>query len=399
MKKAVIAILRILAILGQVALIKLYTHYLSVEQLGRFFFYQAASYFLNALLFVPIDLYQQAEAFRLKDHGCSISMIYRMNLHILAATMVIGSVVFSAFVCFDRGDALPLMVTLLMSIALYASTAVKNFLNNQDDQILVVLLLFAEIPLKFVVFLLFVRVGMEGPLTPLIASIVAFGLIAGGAAFRVHYHAKSFGHMIKRIDYAYLLRFCLPTSFASIMNWVQTQGYRLVLVPLGYTDMIGIFATVSSIGNRGMNGAGAVYQQIYLPKIYQTNGKYTRTYLINLFWLILFIMAGGIIFRAQIVQLVTNARFVSYGGLIAFGVLLEAGNFVIGGLVVKLSIDGDTKAQIGANILATVAVPILFVIAYLLHVLNVYTIGIPLVSAQVLVSSYLFAQMEIKEWK
>jgi len=398
-KKLLLALMRVMAIVGQIALVKLYTHYLRADQLGHYFFYQSISYFMNALVFVPVDYFQQAEAFRLKDEGYSLSSLYRMNGRIIAVVLSAGLLICSSFFYINRSEILPLIVALFMSISLYGSTAVKNFLNNQGDQLLVVSLLFLEVPLKFIMFWGFIRFGWVSATTPLISSVIALGLIAAFTFIRVQHHARKYQSRIKETDYKHLMQICFPTSLASIMNWLQTQGYRLVLVPLGFAELVGIFATVSAIGNSGMNGAGNVYQQIYLPRIYQTGGKYLPKYLMNLCAMILFVLIVGLALRKQIILLVTNSRFVPYGWLIAYGILLEAGNFAISALVVKMSIKNDTKAQIAANILATIAVPVVFLLLFVLHIVSIYTLGIPLVAAQVLVVGYLFFRMEISQWK
>src|ERR1700729_1736171 len=84
-RKAFLACMRILGIAGQVGLVKLYTRYLLPAQLGQYFFFQTASYFLNALIFVPIDYFQQAEVFKLKKNGHSLAGLLAMNRKMLSA--------------------------------------------------------------------------------------------------------------------------------------------------------------------------------------------------------------------------------------------------------------------------------------------------------------------------
>jgi predicted aconitase with swiveling domain len=391
--------LRILAIFGQTALLKLYTHYLKPDQLGKYFFYLTVSVSLNALLFVPIDYFQQAEVFRLERKGKSLAGLLKLNAKLLLTVGVIFAVILTAC-CFLKISFLgALCVIAALPVTLYASTAAKNFLNNRHDQMLVVGMFVAEIPVKFLVFEIMVRTGQVGPLTPLVATIASYVVVAAAVLPRLRSHISRFKGEEQPVNLWNTIRFSAPISFASIMNWLQLQGYRLVLVPLGYSEAVGLYATTAMIGNSGMNGAGTVYSQIYLPRIYQTEGKYLGTYVRQLLLLTAFVFCVSITLRSLIVRLVTNGRFLAYGALIGYGVLIEAGNFVIGALVIKLTIDHNTKAQIKANVAATITVPTLFFILYLVHRLTVFTIGIPLVAAQIVVVAILTYQSEIRLWK
>jgi len=397
--KLVVAILRMVAIVGQVALVKLYTHYLSPAELGRYFFWLAISYFLNALLFVPVDYFQQAEVFHLKRQGHSLGGLLQMNRRMIVV-VVLATLLVAGITSAVRIALLPsILSAIVLSVFLYFSTAVKNFLNNHDDQVLVVLMLVIELPIRVATFLALVKMGAVGPLSPLLSTSVAYLLTTIAVLYRVRFHACTFHGNPKAIGDGLLAKFCAPISLAAIMNWLQLQGYRLVLVPLGYAESVGLYATTAQIGTNGMNAAGTIYQQIYMPKIYQTHGKYLRKYLLGLAGALAVVLLVSITFRRLIVQLLTNGRFAAYSSLILYGILTEAGNFLISALVVRLTIDHNTKVQVNANAIAVVAVAALFVALYLGHALSVYTIGLPLVLAQVIVFSYLVVRAEMSEWK
>jgi hypothetical protein len=369
------------------------------EQLGKYYFYQTVSYSLNALLFVPIDFFQQSEVFRLGRKGCSLGGLLAFNAKIL---LIVGTLfAVCAVGCGFLETALlsALCVTMFLAVTLYASTAMKNFLNNQEDQLFVVSMLVAEIPVKLLVFWGIVKIGQAGPLSPLIATVLSYVIVGVPVMLRARYYLGRFQGEAELVDLHEVLHFSAPISLASVLNWIQLQGYRLVLVPLGFAETVGLFATTSTIGNSGMNGAATIYQQIYLPKVYQTAGAYLGKYLRGLTIVTAFVLCVGIGLRSELVRLLTNERFVAYGWLIAYGVLIEAGNFIITALVVKLTLDKCTREQIKANVVATVVVPIIFLALFLLHHLNVYTIGIPLVAAQTVVVVFLIYQSEINPWK
>jgi O-antigen/teichoic acid export membrane protein len=386
--------MRILGIIGQVALVKLYTRYLLPAQLGQYFFFQAASYFLNALIFVPVDYFQQAEVFKLKKAGHSLSGLLTMNRRMLGAISAFSMLV-CAVLLFARASILrAFCATVILAAALYISTAVKNFLNNQDDQIVAVIMVVAEVVLRLLFFFGIEKIGLMGPLAPLVAMAAGFLVVALIASPRVRIHIMRFPGSAKNVAFKTVFKFASPISLSAILNWLQLQAYSLVMIPLGFAEALGLFGTVYNIGNNGMNGATAVYQQIYQPRIYQTHGAYLWKYIRGAILTTLFVLAVGLGLRLQIVKLVTNGRFINYAWIIGFGILVEAGNLIISGLVVKLTIDGYTFAQIKANVIAVASVPACFALLYFTHRLNAFTIGVPLVLAQVIVICILVVQAE-----
>jgi len=368
-------------------------------QLGQYYFYLTVSYSLNALLFVPVDYFQQAQVFELGREGRSLHGLFHLNLKLLGAIGILFLVSTAVTAFFSLSVMQALCATVLLSALLYVSTAAKNFLNNQDDQLLVVIMLVIEIPLRIVIFFGLVKLGLAGPLSPLIATAGSYLLVTGAVVPRIRSFVARFTGEPRRVRMETVLKFSAPISGAAVLNWLQLQGYRLALVPLGYAETVGLFATTSQIGNAGMNGAATVYQQIYMPRIYQTTGKYLGSYLKGLMLVIAIVVVVGLGLRNQIVGLITNGRFTAYAWVLGYGIFVEAGNFIIAALVVKLTIDNNTKAQVKANILAAITVPLLYLGLYFMHGLSVFTIGIPLVVAQAVVVSMLILQSEINPWK
>jgi O-antigen/teichoic acid export membrane protein len=391
-KKILIAGMRIVGIAGQVGVVKLCTHYLLPAQLGRYFFYQALSYFLNALLFVPIDYFQQAEVFKLKTSGHSLGGLLAMNRRVFSIVGLISACIAALLLLLHAPVLAVFCATLMFSIAFYISSAVKSFLNNQNDQIVAVSMIAVEPVVRMGIFLAIARIGLMGALSPLIAMTISMLLVVLVVIPRVSKHFARFHGSEKHVETKALVRFASPISCSAILNWLQTQGYSLVLVPLGYAETIGLFSTIYNIGNNGMNAASAVYQQIYLPNVYQTSGKYVKPYIKGAIVASAFVLFVALALRVQIVGLITTAKFLPYAWVIGYGVLVEAGNLIISVLIVKLSIDGNTLPQIKANIYAVIAVPLLFAGLYFTHRLNVFTLGIPLVAAQLIVITILCVQ-------
>jgi O-antigen/teichoic acid export membrane protein len=398
-KKLLLAILRVLSIAGQIGLVKLYTRYLLPAQLGQYYFFLTVSYSLNALLFVPVDYFQQAQVFELGREGRSLHGLFQLNAKLFGAIGILFLLSSAVTAFFSLSLMQALSATVLLSALLYVSTAAKNFLNNQDYQLLVVIMLVIEIPIRIMIFFALVKLKVAGPLSPLIATAGSYLLVTAAVVPTMRSLVARFKGEPQRVEMSTVLKFSAPISGSAVLNWLQLQGYRLVLVPMGYAEAVGLFATTSQIGNAGMNGAATVYQQIYMPRIYQTAGKYLRSYLKGLLLVIAIVATVGLGLRNQIVGLITNGRFTAYAWVLGYGIFVEAGNFVIAALVVKLTIDNNTRAQVKANILAAVTVPLLYLGLYFIHGLSVYTIGVPLVVAQAVVVSWLILQSEINPWK
>jgi O-antigen/teichoic acid export membrane protein len=397
-QKASIAALRAVAIIGQMGVVKLYTHYLLPAQLGQYFFFLTVSYSLNALIFVPMDYFQQAEVFRLKASGNSLGGLLHLNAKLLSgvATILIIGVIGLALIHPALLSAF--CVSAIYALVLYLSTALKTFLNNQEEQVFVVMMLIAEIPIRLIAFTGIAKLGSAGSLSPIVSTAAALLIVGLCGLPRLRSHLKRFPGQEKPVKLQTILKFAVPISCSAVLNWLQLQGYRLVLVPLGYIEAVGFFATTAAIGNAGMNGAATVYQQIYLPRIYQTAGSYLRTYLKGAVAVVAFVLFIGLVLRVPIVRLLTNASFVGFAWLIGFGILIEAGNFIIGALVVQLSIDNNTVAQVKANIYAVLSVSLLFWFLRAANNLTVFTIGIPLVMAQIIVIVFLILQSRIILW-
>ncbi len=174
---------------------------------------------------MPLDYFQQAEVFKLKDAGHSLDGLLMLNAKVLSGIAILSILcaVGAGLIRLSLSNALA--VTIIRSSTLYLSTAVKNFLNNQNDQLLVVAMLVAEIPVRIVVFLGMVKFGMVGPLIPLAATAASFLLVGFAATFRVRYHWVRFTGPERSINLPKVVKFCTPISIAAILNWLLLQDY------------------------------------------------------------------------------------------------------------------------------------------------------------------------------
>jgi hypothetical protein len=165
----------------------------------------------------------------------------------------------------------------------------------------------------------------------------------------------------------------------------------MILVPMGFTETVGIYATVSGVGNAGMAAASAIFGQIFLPKIYKSSGVYTKTYLRNALLLVTGIFLIGAVASNLIVTSLTKEEFGKFSWLILYGVLAEAGNFLVGALCVHLTILGQTREILIASIIGLVSVVGGFLLIYFLSIVGLATIGLPIILSQLTVACYLYS--------
>jgi O-antigen/teichoic acid export membrane protein len=187
-----------------------------------------------------------------------------------------------------------------------------------------------------------------------------------------------------------IVSFSYPISVGAIINWIQLQSYTIILVPLGFVEAVGIFGTVANVGSSGMNACSTVFSQLYTPNIYKTEGLYIKTYLRNALLLIAFVLTVSAILSGVIVDLLTKHSFVHYSLVILYGVLTEAGNFIIGGLTVFLTIHSLTKTNVKMSVIGVIVFFMCFALLYVFKSINVFTLGIPMVLTQIVISTGLY---------
>ena len=206
------------------------------------------------------------------------------------------------------------------------------------------------------------------------------------------------GEAIAEIKIREVFTFSYPISIGAIFNWIQLQGYRMVLVPLGLTEAVGIYATVSNIGIAGMNAYSTIFTQLFMPNVYKTHGVYIKKYLRNVFASIIVVFIVTFICSDLIVKTLTKEAFVKYSNLILYGVVTEAGNFIIGAIGVYLSIINRTILGLKVSVVAITSMLLIFCFIYISGYMNVYTIGIPIIVSQIVTSVILLCICYKKLW-
>jgi O-antigen/teichoic acid export membrane protein len=384
-----ITLARFVVIVCQMINIKLFTTYLSVEQIGLYFFLLAISFFSNALIFGPVDYYQQAKLSKVINATGGIRPLLTFNLKLIGIYFVV-LVLVAAIAGLAAPQFLPhIILAAALAVALYVAQSLRNVLNNLGHKNDVSLNLVQEAVVKIIVFVLLIRhiepselILMAAWLITLIASVATLSL-----------KAKNYGLFTCTEEQVVLSKevfhFSYPISVGAVANWMQLQGYRLILVPLGYAEIVGIFATVASIGSAGMAAAATIFSQAFTPNIYKTSGAYTVTYLRNAALLIGAILLSAIVLGELIITLVTNPIFKPYWSVMLFGVLTDASNLIIGALAIHITLTGNTKRMMNSSFIGAAALLAGFSVLFFTKYINEYTIGAMLVFSQFVVVAYM----------
>jgi O-antigen/teichoic acid export membrane protein len=268
--------------------------------------------------------------------------------------------------------------------------SLKGALNNLEHRSLVALVMAFEALLKVgclysSAFLFkvdsFILIGCS-IIATIIASIPLIYFTRKEEAFNLERVEQ-----IKGLD---VFKFALPITIGAVLNWLQLQGYRMVLVPLGFSEMVGIYSTVSGIGQAGMGAAIAIYSQMYTPKLYKSEGAFLSQYIRYGLFLICSVILLCVFGAPVLIHLLTKDEFLPYSFLVIYGVLTEAGNFILGTLGIFLSIKNNTKMGLIAGYVSVIVMLACFSILYYSANISAYTIGLPLVISQIFAATILY---------
>ncbi len=152
-----IALARGVVIACQFINIKLYTNYLSAEQLGVYFFLLTISFLANALIFGPVDYYQQANLAKIIKITGGVRPLLEFNLKLIAVCLVIAFLVSVVGMIVVPNFVYHIVLAVALSIALYVVIALRNTLNNLGHTGDVSFSLVQEAVVKIVMFIALVN--------------------------------------------------------------------------------------------------------------------------------------------------------------------------------------------------------------------------------------------------
>ncbi|MFD2285475.1 hypothetical protein GJU39_19200 [Pedobacter petrophilus] len=392
MKKSIIlevGIVRIFVVLLQLLFLKAYSNHSTLYELGLYYFLFTLSYSLNAFVLVPLDYFQQSQIYKLKENGYSLKSFYAVNIWVLKLTGIILFLAVSIGYFINPNYSLVALIIIVLALSTYLVNFLRGLINNLERRRMAIYSLLLENGLKVGLYFICIHYFTSSSTIILIsvlsASILSFCLliflVTGFEEFK---RAKI--QIFKPSD---IFKFSYPISLGAVVNWIQLQGYRMILVPFGLVEIVGVYATVSNVGTNGMNAFSTIYSQLFVPNLYKSQGKYLKTYLIYALLSIVGILAISYFLSDFIVLILTKNDFVKYSTLILYGIIAEAGNFLIGALLIYLTIHNLTSASLKSTITGLIVFLITFFGLYYSGHINVFTIGIPIVVTQIVITMYL----------
>lgn len=381
---------RVLVVVFQLINVKLYTHYLNAEQLGMYFFLLTVSYSANAVLFIPVDYYQQANLSKVMTAYGGAGSLLNFNGRLASFYLFFSTIVVVAFAIIEPSYTVFVILVAVLAFALYLVQALRNTLNNLQHGNCVSISFIQEAVFKVLFFFILVRYFKADESVLISAWIISLGL-SGSYLFYITYKYHIFScihvHQIYARDVFY---FSYPFSFGAVCNWIQLQGYRLILIPLGFAEEVGLFATVSNIGSAAIGVGSLIYSQQFTPLIYKTSGKYTSNYLKGAIAVIISVALVSFGVGEFMVSILTNPAFSKHWELLLFGVITDGGNLLIGALVIHISLTGNTKKIILFSISGLLSMIITGTILYWFSRISIVTIGIPLLFSQWFIVLYMY---------
>jgi len=381
--------LRILSIGLQLAYVKSYTHYLSVTELGYSFYLTALSYALNALILVPADYYQQARL-SAYHNAFPVRSVLALNARIMLATGVFTGTIGVPIWIAGKLSFVDLLLILWLALFLYFSTSLRNYLNNRGHSLFTGWMLFIEAALKVVSFLLLFFLGASPIHAFVLSTIIAFLIEVLGLVIFFYMRVPCTQDAASDLGFKSLLRTSSAVSFSAICNWCQLQGYRVVYVWVGLPEIAGLYAAVSNLGTLGMNASSTVFSQMLLPKVYSSKGTYIFQYLKYALMLCFVILLGYFLLGKVLLYVLTKKAFEPYSSLMLFGILVEAGNFLVGAASIYFTIRRTVFHLVAANIAGLFAACLGIAACIVWRPQNYYFLGAALALSQVVVCAMLF---------
>jgi O-antigen/teichoic acid export membrane protein len=394
-----ISVIRVLVVILQLVFLKIYSHYSSFYELGFLYFLLTISYSVTAIFFVPLDYFQQSNLYNLKRGKLSLKSFFSINQVILKwsfACLFVGEVIcffFKSGICFE------LLLVVFYALSTYFVNLLRGFINNLEHRRQAIYCLGIEYVLKIVFYILFIHFFKSSSLI-ILSSLLAASLTTLIILIYLTLKLDEYRfENVKKFSVKEIFNASYPISISSLLNWVQLQSYTLLLVPFGLTEIVGIYATVANIGSGGMNAYSTIFSQLFIPNIYKTEGAFIKKYIIYGIISICFILLVSILFSKLIVELLTKESLVKYSLIIVYGILTEAGNFLIGALTIYLSVHNITRVSIRVSIIGIAVFFISFFIMHLIHCIGIFTIGLPMVLTQLTIFFGLFFVMHKNELK
>lgn len=379
---------RILYVIAQLVLLRLYASLVSPAELGFFYFLTTVSYSFNAVIFIPIDYFNQAKLFGPKNKAANLERVLGTNAFVIALTLVVFLVIAFAIQLIQPNYLYQLLLVYVLSLLIFLISTARNYINNcgRSDAVSIstiiegvskcisVYFLVSYFDDKVFALLVAWLIGLFVPLFYLITKCMS--------PIKLDFN--------KRYNFSELIKFCYPISFGSIANWLQTQGYRLIMVPMGYSEIVGIYVMVTSIGSAGIGIITLIFNQHFHPLLYRLQAVVLKK--LCFYALILIIVAGFAYLAAGsfIVNLLLENAYSKYWYLGLYGIFIDGAYMIFGILSIYASARNINQLIIYPTFFVLIIQAATIFYLYLYKLFTVSMVGAPILLSQIMLATILY---------
>lgn len=383
--------LRFLIVLLQVLSLKLYTNYLSLNDIGLFYVFISLILLINSIFFNPIDYFNQSKLLlEIKLYKNINSLIY-INAKILIIYFFIILLILLINSIANYLSNIYLLMILTGVILFSLNSTLKNNLNILENKYYFSKAILIESILKLIFFVFFLNFSNELNsniliLSWIIANLILFFILAKKISNYINIYIKEFNNF----DIKEVLKFSIPISYSSIINWINSQSYILIYTYMGFIELIGIVTTLLNIGSSSSSPIASFYAQYNSPKLYKSNGDslykiINYALILGIFLIFIYSILGNFI-----VHLLTNENFEKYWYLIIIGLLIEIINLINGFFSSYISMSLKNKLFIFGSTFGLIFFSIIIIFFLALNLINIYVIAITIIIPQLSIVCYYY---------
>ena len=321
----------------------LIVRFLSLDEIGKYYLIVTIAYLGNAIVFVGADFYLQKRNSSFSvDHKSSVNGLL---LFIVVTAVAGGSLVWStsAYYFYVSAQNWFLLAFLCGGLAVgnYLSGLGRNLLQLAAQPVRSGIGPIVEGVLKvlLIIFIVASTEAVSGVDVAVIGCIATW--VAGIITLKLFVNLSINTKVSYLNEPRRLLSTLIPIGGGGFLNWVQLQSYRpLIAVDSNGVQAVGAISLLSTLGSILSNSVFSILAQLEVPRQYQSNGissiKYLQKIALLAALLCLLCIPGSMVF----LWLTGKVQLMGLVYFVVLGVLIEAGNSIIGVCVNHLNIIG-----------------------------------------------------------
>jgi len=321
---------------------------LALAEIAYYYLYATLAYFGNAGLYVGCSVFLQRHCSSLaKSHEMDRSFFVRyIAATLIGGTLLVGLFSFGYLVV--RGDARSVWPTALwcavLSGATYLSAVGRDLLALSHKIGLAAFFGFTDQILRLGLVMSIFSQMRAGALEVTSATALAYLLSSAGAITTLIFICSTDLRVkTKQFEMKNLARTIAPVGSSGLLNWLQLQSYRPVLLYFGIQpEAIGIASLLTALGTTGANPIFTVATQSFIPNFYAGDPTAFRRS-ISLVLRLTLVLGLASIPGAIVFLLLSNRQgLLFFALLVPLGVMVEAANNMIGACIHRQNSTGGS---------------------------------------------------------